>query len=227
MKTFKKSLPLVFGLGALLAVAAAVPALAEGGNLPSGSKVCTDQTRSDKGVAIYGTVTPVNAKATWTVLAASSPGGAETQIFQTVGYDVSVTHVPAPGPGTFYYRTCLANTTPAAVTDTGVATAAEVGASNGLAGIGPTRATLGPGGVICAESVPRSGRLVASSTVPVQWRVRAFNGDGTILRQQHPLTVTATSVNQVVGPGPYASLDVCVTNTSSAAATLSFEFQGT
>jgi len=227
MKPLRKSLPLALGLGVLLALATMDAALAEAGNLPGGSTVCTDQTRSDKGVALYGTVTPINANVTWTVLAASSPGGTETQIFRTTGYNLSVTHVPAPAAGTFYYRTCLANTTKTAVTDTGVATAAEVGATNALAGIGPTRATLGPGGLVCAESVPVSGRLVASSTVAVQWRVRAFNGDGAILRQQQPLTVTSTSVDRVVGPGPYASLDVCTTNTSSSTATLSFEFQKT
>ena len=68
MKPLKKSYALALGLGVLLAVAATGTALAEGGTLPSGSTVCTDQTRSDKGVAIYGAVTTINAKVTWTVL---------------------------------------------------------------------------------------------------------------------------------------------------------------
>ena len=188
-------------VGAVLLVLAARAGVSSvGGSLPAGSSVCTDRTRS-------------SAQVTWTVTAASTFGGAETQVFRAVA---------PPRPGALFYRTCLTNTTRSAVSFSTVSTSPRAGAG-GQSNIGPTTAVLGPEGTAGGERIQSQGHLTASSSVPVTWWIRVFNGDGPILRQIKPLTVIATSVDQVVGPGAYASLDVCVINHSSATATMSMQ----
>lgn len=195
-----------------------------GGSLPAGSSISADQTRSDVGVKVSGIVSTPGAAVTWTVKAADTPGGTETQVFRAVTYDVTGVSIAPPHPGTLFYRICLANTTRSPVSFSHVSTVPRTGAGNGQSNVGPTTAILGPGGTACGELIKGSGRLTVSSDVPVTWWVRAFNGDLSVLRQIRPLTVTAPSVDQAVGPGPYAFLDACVINHSTRSATLSMQF---
>ena len=139
--------------------------------------------------------------------------------------DITNVNVLAPHAGTLFYRPCLANTTRYAVSFTPISTSPRQGSTNGMNGIGPTTAILGPGGIVCGERIGVSGRLTATSNVAITWFVRAYNGDLSILRLIRPLTVTATSVDQLVGPGPYAFLDLCAINHSTTqTATLSMQF---
>jgi hypothetical protein len=213
------------GAAVTLVAVLAGPASASsaGGSLPAGSSMCTDRTMSDDGVNVSGTVTTPSAQVTWTVREADTATGAETEVFRSVGYDVTGRQVASPHAGRLFYRLCLANTTRSSVSFSHAALTPRPGFTDAQQGVGPTTAVLG-GGQVCGELIKGSGRLIASASSPVTWFVRAYNGDGTILRSIQPLTVTSASVNQVVGPGAYAFLDVCAINHSTTTATLSMEF---
>ena len=221
----KRSIVMVLvGMIGALVIGVALPASASsvGGALAAGNSVCTDQTGSSNGVTLYGTVTTPTAKVTWSVLAADAPGGPEKQIFQAVTYDVSFTNVTAPHVGTVFYRLCLTNTTRSATSFSHVVAVAQPGGAG--SSTGPTTAVLGHEATVCGEAIAKSGYLTASSNAPLTWWVRAFNGDGTLLRQIKPLNVTASAVDMVVGPGAYATLDLCAINHSSTTATASMQF---
>lgn len=183
-----------------------------------------DRIRSDNGVNVSGIVTSIRAKVTWTVRAADTADGTETEVFRAVGYDVTGRQVAPPHTGSISYRLRLANTTTSPVSLSHVFLTPRSGFTDGLQNVGPTTAVLGGGGQVCGELIKGSGRLIASSTSAITWFVRVYNGDLTILRSIRPLTVTTASVDQVVGPGPYAFLDVCAINPSTSTATLSMQF---
>ena len=209
----------------LFGLAGTANASSVGGGLPAGSSVCTDQTGSTNGVALSGIVSSPGAQVTWTVRSADTAGGPETEIFRVVTYDLTGTNVAAPHAGTVFYRLCLANTTASRQSFSHVFVTPRPGGASGGSGLGPTTSVLGPSGIVCGELIKTSGRLTATSNVAVTWFVRAFNGDLSFLRSIHPLTVTTTSVDQVVGPGAYVFLDVCAINHSTTAtATLSMQF---
>ncbi len=212
-------------VGIVLVLSGVANASSVGGSLPAGSSVCTDQVGSTNGVALSGIVSSPGARVTWTVRASATPGGAEAQIFRAVTSDVTGTNVAAPSAGTLFYRICLANTTSSPKSFSHVFVTPRPGGANGGANLGPTTSVLGPNGTVCGELVKASGRLTATSNVTVTWFVRAYNGDLSILRSIRPLTVTSTSVDQVIGPGAYAFLDVCAINHSTTqTATLSMQF---
>lgn len=176
-------------------------------------------------MSLSGTVTTPTARPTWTVTVADTAGGPESRVVSTAASSVAGVSVPAPRAGSLFYRLCLANTTGSSLSTTPIATTPRAGATDGLNGIGPTTAILGPGGTVCGERLAAAGRLIASADVPVTFFVRAYNGDLSILRSIRPSTVSATSVNRIVGPGPYAFLDVCAVNHSATrAATVSMQF---
>ncbi len=209
----------------LLGVAGIANASSVGGSLPAGSSVCTDQVGSTNGVTLGGIVSSPGARVTWTVRVAETAGGAESEIFRAVTYDVTGTNVAAPHAGTLFYRICLANTTASPKSFSHVFVTPRAGGASGGSNLGPTTSVLGPNGTVCGELTKTSGRLTATSNVAVTWFVRVFNGDLSLLRSIRPLTVTATSVDQVIGPGAYAFLDVCAINHSiTQTATLSMQF---
>lgn len=226
MKRPTKASILVAGTVVALVMALAVPASASsiGGSLPAGGSVCVDRTRSDNGVNISGIVSSIRAQVTWTVREADTADGSETDVFRAVGYDVTGRTVAPSHAGSLFYRLCLANTTGSAVSFSHVFLTPRPGSTDAQQNIGPTTAVLGGGGQVCGEMIKGSGRLMASSSSAITWFVRVYNGNLSILRNIRPLTVTTTSVDQVVGPGQYVFLDVCAINHSTTTATLSMQF---
>jgi hypothetical protein len=209
----------------LIGLAGTASASSVGGSLPAGSSVCTDQTGSTNGVSLSGIVSTPGARVTWTVRAADAAGGAEAEIFRAATYDVTGTNVAAPRAGSLLYRICLNNTTRSPVSFSHVFAVPRPGGGSGQANLGPTTSILGPNGTVCGELIASSRRLTATSNVPVTWFVRAYNGDLIVPRSIRPLTATSTSVDQVIGPGAYAFLDVCAINHSTTqTATPSMQF---
>jgi hypothetical protein len=221
-----KRMTVLAGVLGAMVLGIVVPASASTatGTLAAGNSMCTDQTGSSRGVALFGDVTTPTPTAgvTWTVRAARRPGTTELQIFRSTRKDVSNTPVAATLRGTVYYRLCLANDSGAPVSFRDARVVA-LGPTTGSSS-GPTTAQLTAGGTVCGERIARSGHLRATSTAPVTWLVRAFSGNGPTATSTRLLSVTTTSVNVAFGPGPYASLDVCaldraqVTNSSGTTA---------
>ncbi len=176
-------------------------------------------------MALSGIVSSPGARVTWTVRIAETAGGAEAEIFRAVTYDVTGINVAAPHAGTLFYRICLANTKTSRLSFFHVFAVPRPGGANGGSNLGPTTSVLGPNGTVCGELITTSRRLTATSNVAVTWFVRVFNGDLSLLRSIRPLTVTTTSVDQIIGPGAYAFLDVCAINHSTTqTAALSMQF---
>jgi len=223
MQRRAKAIALAGAASAILVLGLALPAGATGGSLRPGNSMCTDQTRSSSGVSLSGTVTTPSAAVTWTLRAASSAGGNEAQVFQKIGYTLAGTSVAAPRAGDVFYRLCLANTTNAPVSAASMSVSPRT-AGSGQVGFGPTTAVLGTEATLCGELTKAAGHLTASASSPVTFFVRAYNGDLSVLRSIRPLTVTTTRVDQQVGPGAYAFLDVCAINHSATTASVSMQF---
>jgi hypothetical protein len=106
-------------VGGLLALGGAQAATADSGsNLQPGSTVCTAPIASATGVTINGTVTQNTASAMWTVKVASTPAGAESELFRTatgpVTFQLSATQVVPPVAGTYQFRACITQLGPLA-----------------------------------------------------------------------------------------------------------------
>jgi hypothetical protein len=193
---FAKRVTLLVGVLGAVVLGLALPASASSaaGSLAAGNSMCTDQTGSSGGVRLSGTVTnPTGIPGvTWTVRAAKRPDLAETQVFKAVTADVTGTNVRAMQPGTLYYRLCLANNTSGtarfAKADMVALSPAEASST------GPTMARLSNGGTACGERIAKSGHLRATSSAPVTWLVRAFNGNGPTPTATRLLTVTSSSM---------------------------------
>jgi hypothetical protein len=96
---------------------AATQASAAGpGPVPPGTTVCTGQIRADAGVVLSGSVTRNTSGALWTVLAAGSAGGPDSEVLRTptgpVTYQLNATSVVPPVAGTWFFRGCARTTGP-------------------------------------------------------------------------------------------------------------------
>ncbi|GAA3643429.1 hypothetical protein GCM10022224_002250 [Nonomuraea antimicrobica] len=215
-------LALVAGLfGAALT---AVPAQAEAGWIAPGSTVCTGQTGSGTGVVIHATNN--NGPAVWTVRAAATAGGQETEIFRRVTAEIpdhpTITH---PTPGFHFYRMCVTNPR----TDQFrmvVSFNMQTKDPAGQAGAAPLTAVLTPhesGGSFCGGLVSGAVRFVANSDVPVQFRITGVDGND---RHHTILDVTGTAVDQAVTvPPDVVVVSACVHNSSSVRATASYDLR--
>jgi hypothetical protein len=227
---FGKQVTLLAGVLGVVLLGIVVPAGAStaSGALAAGNTMCTDQTGSATGANLSGLVTTpwTTGGVTWTVLAARRPGVGETQVFKAENADITGMKVALTHSGTLYFRLCLANNTPSPIRFTN-ANVNPLGLANN-SNTGPTTALLSNGGMICGERIAKSGHLWASSSAPVTWVVRAFNGGRPTRSARRLLTVTSMSVNQTFGPGRYAFLDVCAvdrspgTNTGETAISMEF-----
>ncbi|MEO3876284.1 hypothetical protein ABGB18_46605 [Nonomuraea sp. B12E4] len=202
----------------------AVPAKADAGWIPPGSTVCTDQAGSGTGVVISATNN--NGPAVWTVRAAATADGAETEIFRRVTADIdnhpTITH---PNPGFRYYRMCATNPRTdrfRMVVKFNMVTRDPAG----QAGIGPHRAVLTrheSGGNFCGGLMSGPLRFVASSDVPVRFQITGVDQDD---QSRTVLDVTGTAFDQAVTlPPEVFAVSACVHNTSSAGATVSFDLR--
>ncbi len=204
-------------LGAGLAVSGANSAQASvGGSLPSGSTVCTNGVRSDRGMAFYGSISTTTAL--WTVYASTTADGPGAALLRLPTKEPSTTYVN--WPGTLYYRLCVTNTT----TTTGglrFAFFAQAGA-NAEVGFGVFTAVLGTGGRYCAPATSVAARLTGTSTIPVRWTANVENFNADFLRTED--YGTSTGINRAVTPADDEIFTACVTNTSAGTATLSFDF---
>jgi len=209
-------------VGGGLALSGSGPANALGGSsLPSGSTICTDLTRSDRGISFYGFALANSASAPiWSVRTSTTAGGPETEILRLPTQEPISTNLS--WPGRLFYRVCLVQNLPVPVTAVKVRVNVPP-AGNPLYGIGPHTATLGAGGKACGEIAITPVRLVGTSTAPVRWTVPVQDGDGQRLRIVD--LGTSTTIDQVLPPGEAEEIvEACVTNTSGTTATLSFDF---
>jgi hypothetical protein len=211
---------------AVLASAVLVIALAgsasaiKGGGLPVGSRLCSDQLRTSGAVGISGYA--FNGPATFTVLRSSTAGGQETEVLRLVSREFYQTWVAPTGAGTFFYRSCLTNTSREPIQVHRLHLSHLPGSAGVVGDIGPHTAVLGPNGTTCGEfAFGNRGRLVATANVPVQWALRGFNEDYALAAGS---SLTAATVDQVIElSAEIVSLEACVTNTSGATSTLSWE----
>jgi hypothetical protein len=193
-------------------------ALAADGSLPAGSMACTDQIRSTTGARVTGFGTNDSRPLTWSVLLSLAKGGSEAEILRVVQRDPP--RLPAPIPGAVYYRACLTNTSPTAIfyrfhlSPNAPILATDVG-------LGAHRADLAPGGTACGEFGIEEAALLAQASQPVTWTVRGFDNDMNWLEDL--LITEATELNRLIDSGPSTYIDVCATNTSQSAVSVSFE----
>jgi hypothetical protein len=220
--TVRRSIVVVMGLlMAVTGLVAASPAgAAKGGPLPAGSKICTDYTQSGNGVWL--SAFDGGTSRTWTLLRSTTPGGAETEVWRSTGGEVSA-YKGQGQPGTFFYRGCVT------VHSNGSFVRLNVGPMPPYIDvswdIGPSTATLGPGGKFCDDAAwGDRARIVGNANVPVQWYFHGFNEDYASVSNAWTGPV-ATSINQVNTSTrkPVVELVGCVTNVSSTWATVSFE----
>lgn len=223
MFTRKKRLAAAAGaltLGSVLVLTGAAPANAgDGSDLPPGSTVCTDLTRSDRGISFYGfALASSTSPPIWSVRTSTTAGGPEKEILRLPTEEPFSTNLS--WTGTLFYRVCVSPTSVAA-RSVKISVNAPPTGNNPQFGIGPHTATLGVGGRFCGEFSTAQARLVGTSTAPVRWTVPVMDGDGAPVR-----TIdlgTSATVDQVVTPGQDESLSACAHNTSTSTATLSFE----
>ncbi|MEV0618462.1 hypothetical protein AB0I81_34400 [Nonomuraea sp. NPDC050404] len=207
---------------AVTVFAAGTAQAADGAGLRPGDVICTDRTLTDGEVTAYGHATP-SAPVTWTIRASATVGGPETELLRRTVWELKTVRVKSPDPGPSYYRTCLANTTDRTLDYRVLFYAPPApGMQNG---VGPHTATLGTGGKACGEWAAGwfelDYRLVGTSDVPVRYAIRVADGDGNVLREFD--LDTAASIDRVLRPPATESYEVCVTNTSSRAANVSWE----
>jgi hypothetical protein len=223
MFTHRKRLAAAAGaltLGAVLGLTGATPATAgDGRNISPGSTVCTDLVRSDRGIYIYGYATvATTASPIWSVRTSATAGGPETEILRLPTQEPISTNLS--WSGTLFYRVCVVQAT--TVTARGVKIRVNVPPiGNPVYGVGPHTATLGAGGSFCGEFGVAQARATGTSTVPVRWTAPVQNGDG-----EHLRTIdlgTSTAVNRVLSLGADEIASVCVQNTATSTATLSFD----
>ena len=228
---FVKRATVLAGVLGAVVLGIVVPASASsaGGSLAPGNTMCTDQTGSTNGVALFGAVTTptTNAGIGWTVRAAKRPGTAEVPIFRSGRADISNTPLVANVRGLVFYRLCLANNTAGPVSFTHAAVVAKGPATDSRTGA--TTALLSSGATVCGERIARSGHLRATSTAPITWLVRAFSANGPSATTTRLLRVTSTSVNAFIPSGSYAFLDVCAldrapANNTSAKTEIAMQF---
>lgn len=225
MFTVRKRMAAIAGaglIGAVFALSGAAPAQAYlGGSLPPNSTVCTQQIRSDRGMAFYGGIQApvVDAVALWTVSVSSTAGGPETTLLRLTTDEPSTTYVS--WPGAFYYRMCVTNTN--SVTGALRFQFFSQPGNTVSAAAGDYTAVLGAGGSYCAPLTTVAARLVGTSTRPVQWAARVENFNADFLRTED--YGTSAAIDRAVTPGDDEIFRACATNTSGAAATLSFNFR--
>ncbi|MGW3347289.1 hypothetical protein ACWDA3_28645 [Nonomuraea rubra] len=218
------ALALVAGLIGVALVA--VPAQADAGWIPPGSTVCTDRTGSGAGVVIHATNN--NGPAVWTVRASSTAGGAETEIFRRVTADIDTyPTIIHPDGGFRFYRMCATN--PRTDGFRMVVIFNMTGKDPaGQAGVGPHTAVLTPhvsGGNFCGGVISGARRFVASSDVPVRFKISGVDQDD---QTRTILDVTGTAFDQpITVPPDLVAVSACVYNTSRAKATTSFDLRTT
>ncbi len=204
---------------ALAVVMAGEPAGgATGQNLPAGSTVCTDLSRSDVGVWIYGY--DRGTSRTWTVRRSSTMGGPETEVFRATTSEVPTSTIAASAPGTSFYRACLT------VNRNSAGYRLRIGGNRGWrdaqVGIGPHTATLGPGGRACGEFVFRgTARIVCSSNVPVRFSIGGQGEDDNSVPDAWRRAPTP-AIDQPVTV-PLVSTEACVMNVSTTTAMVAFD----
>lgn len=214
---------------ALTGVVAAGPAHASnGGNVPAGSTLCTDTTRSGNGLFFYGHVydpRTMGESGTFTVLRATTVGGPETEILRATDDELPMHYLDTGQIGTFYYRACVL--VHGDSSRSGVAL--RLGAMPPLVDveydIGPSTATLGPGARYCDDIVlGDTARIVGDASVPVQWYFNGRNEDYASVSNAWVGPVT-TTIDQVATGNrkPVVEVLACVNNVSSTTATVSFE----
>jgi hypothetical protein len=193
---------------------------ATGGNLQPGDVSCTDWLRTDGGGVYLRGYAGGSGVYTWTLRASSTPGGAETEILKITTREV-MQQVTQPA-GRLFYRSCLSVAgKPAIFYRLGVSPG--VRAVNPVYAIGSHTATLAPGGFACGEFAMGPVFFRGSADRAFRWSVRGddfdYAGIGEIF------SVAGSSVDQLIDlPSWVFSVDACATNTSSANATVSFNF---
>ncbi|HLV67798.1 MAG TPA: hypothetical protein VKY73_18385 [Polyangiaceae bacterium] len=185
---------------------------------PPGSTVCSTVIASSTGMYLWG-----GSAQTWRnwLLASPTFGGTETNIYEVVTNDVYA-HVPAPGPGLYYYRTCATNVSPyKSFVRLRMSPEGGGGPEDPPAPGSAITAVLGPGGTVWGNIELESGLLVGESDVPVRFCVQAFDEDYTL--GPSIFESDGTSVSQEITETEFGFMP-CVRNISSTPATLSFEF---
>jgi hypothetical protein len=196
---------------------------ADGAGVPPGGTICTDRGLTDAGVWAYGHATPYNSPVTWTVRVSDTVDGPEVEMVRRTDWELKTVRVATPGLR--YYRACMTNTTARSVTYL-----LHIGpyGQNTWRKAGPHTAVLGTGGRACGDGLAGwlapTGRLVGTSDLPVRFSVRVTNGDGDVLGEV-PLETT-TSIDRVLTPPADVQYEACVTNTSQAVATVSWDVLG-
>lgn len=223
MFTTRKRVAILAGLVLLgttltLGGAPAAQAAPAGGNLPAGSVVCTERTRSSLGVAFYGSLqAPVTGvTALWTVYASTTEAGPETVLLRLPSREPSTTYLS--WPGTFYYRLCVTNTT---ATAGSLRLTFFAQGSGGVGGFGPATAVLGPAGRYCSVATSVPARLVGTSTVPVGWTAEVENFNADFLRTEN--YGTSATIDRQLTPGSDEIFQICVANATTSTATISFD----
>ncbi|MFC6016659.1 hypothetical protein ACFP2T_10650 [Plantactinospora solaniradicis] len=197
---------------------------ADGRDLPPGSSVCTDRVHTTGRVWAYGAAA-LAVPVTWTVRMSGSIDGPEVELLRTTAWELPSVTVVAAQPGSFFHRACVHNTADrVAIFRLGFGPYPVPGA---VQGVGPHSAVLGAGGRACGEWIAgweaASARLVGTSNLPVSFSARVTDGDAALLRED-PLGA-GTSVDLPLSLNVAEAYEICVTNTSGGAATISWEVQ--
>lgn len=197
------------------------PALAaDGASVPPGAVICTDWGRAEAGVWAYGHAT-YRAPVTWTVRASRTADDTGVEVFRRTNWELKTASVISPDPDAGFYRTCLTNTSHLFINyrfDFG-----PLGQS-GFAKRGMHTAVLAGGGGACdgvlSGWLNSSGRVTGVADVPVTFTARVTNGDGDVVRIE--TLETTTHIDRMVAASPAESYEICVTNTSAVAVTVSW-----
>jgi hypothetical protein len=202
-----------------LVIALASPAGADSSaNLKVGDVVCSDWVQSDTTVYISGHLT--NGSGTLSIRQASSVGGAETVLWSASGPNISVIQtVAVTEPGRFY-RACV--TVTAATSNTWHKLSFSGSRPGVQADLGRHTAVLSPGARACGDFGEGSVHLEGTANADVKWSIFGTNTDYGFVGEI--FSTAGTSVDEVFTPGPDILFEeMCVTNTSSARATASYE----
>jgi hypothetical protein len=205
----------VFSAGLVLLGLASM-AHADNGVLLAGNSVCSQQVQSTALYFVGGTTT---AKVTWTAFMSTAATGPAKQLFQAVFESGDQFDISPSTPGTYFFHVCITNTSTKTV-NYDLWVAGKDGAVAPL--VGPNTATLGPQATACAEFTISLANRIGKSTEPVLWYMEEYDGCGNLLGDGN--TITTTDINDTVAPGPGAyESELCVTNTSTSTATVSFQ----
>lgn len=197
--------------------APAASAWDNGTYLHTGDVFCTDLASSPTGARFSGHV--VNGSATATVRTSSGPGAPQTVVWSGSGANLNINQYVYGSPGT-HYQGCVTIT---AHTQNTWGKVFISGLGAGAVGdIGPHTATLSPGASACGDAGYGPVRLTGTAGAAVTWSVTAMDTDyayvGTVF------STGGSTVDTTFTPGPeLTELEMCVSNTSAATTSVSYE----